>query len=310
VLGKRAHVVTSGALAGDFIAGQGVFSPAITTGGVTGDIVLVNDGVGTTSDGCETPFVNAGAVSGHIALLDRSSTCSFAQQALNAQNAGAIAAIIANNVAGPEPPLRGAAPVVSIPVASLSQADGSAIRTALGSGTVHATISLDPAHLAGADNSGRVMMFAPNPDQQGSSVSHWDVAAFPNLLMEPSINPDLSQSVDLTYHAFYDIGWFPQLTAVAPDAGLDPALAQVPNPTRVGGALRFRLPRDGRVELAIFDLSGRRVATVASGVLTAGEHALNWSRRDDRGHRVPAGVYRARLRAGDIERSTSIVLLD
>src|SRR5205814_7183431 len=131
------------------------------------------------------------------------------------QNAGAIAVIIANNVAGPEPQLRGSAPTVSIPVASLSLNDGNTLRTALGSGTVHATIALDPNHLAGADNAGRVEMFAPNPDQPGSSVSHWDVSAFPNLLMEPSINPDLTQKVDLTQSLFSDIGWWTGLLGVS-----------------------------------------------------------------------------------------------
>ena len=54
-------------------------------------------------------------------------------------------------------------------------------------------------------------MFAPNPFQGGSSVSHFDVTMFRNQLMEPSINPDLLQSllppVDLTYRLFQDIGW-------------------------------------------------------------------------------------------------------
>ncbi len=309
-LGKRAHVVTSGAIVGDFIAGQGVFSPAITLGGTTGAVVLVADGVGTTTDGCNTPFVNAAAVSGKIALMDRSSTCSFAQQTLNAQNAGAIAAIIINNVAGPEPQLRGAAPTVSIPVVGVSQANGNAIRTALGSGPVTATLSLDPAHLAGTDNSGRVLMFAPNPGQPGSSVSHWDVSAFPNALMEPSINPDLTQSVDLTRLAFYDMGWFPELVAVTPGASTAIAFSHGPNPARGGGVLRFDLPDSRRVELDVFDAGGRRVARLTDAVMSAGAHSVAWSRTDDAGRRVAPGVYLVRLRSGSVQKSLHIVLLD
>jgi hypothetical protein len=309
-LGKRAHVVASGALTADYISGQGVFSPAITLGGTTGDAVLVNDGVGTASDGCNTPFVNAGAVSGKIAIMDRSATCSFAQQALNAQNAGAIAAIILNNVAGPEPQLRGAAPTVTIPVGSLSLADGGALKTAMGSGTVHVTLSLDPAHLAGADDANRVMMYAPNPDQPGSSVSHWDVAAFPNLLMEPSINPDLTQNVDLTYGNFIDIGWFSTVLAVdgRNDARID--FASIPNPATTGGTLRFQLPQAGPVDVCIFDVAGRAVAHLAHGRMAAGPHSLPWARRDDAGHRVAAGIYLAHLKAGDVEKTVSIVLVD
>jgi hypothetical protein len=287
-----------------------VFSPPITLSGTSGDVVLVNDGVGITSDGCQTPFVNAAAVAGKVAIMDRSGTCSFAQQALDAQGAGAIAALIVNNVAGPEPPLRGSTPTVTIPVASLSLSDGSAIKTALGSGTVHVTIALDPSHLAGTDDSGHVMMFAPNPDSPGSSVSHWDVAAFPNLLMEPSINPDLSQKVDLTYQAFYDIGWFPQLTAVGPPAESPLAFTHGPNPSRDGGVLRFELPDAARVELAIFDVCGRRVSTIANGTLSAGAHAIPWDRRDAAGSRVRAGIYLVRLKSGAVERTLHMVVVD
>jgi hypothetical protein len=310
-LGKRARVVTSGAITGDFTSGQGVFYPTLTVGGVTGQVVLVNDGVGTTSDGCETPYVNAAAVSGKIALMDRSATCAAANQAANAQANGAIGVILVNNVAGPEPPLRGAAPTCTSPVTALSQANGTAIKTALGSGTVTATLSLDPAKLAGADNAGRMRMFDPNPDQPGSSVSHFDVSAFPNLLMEPAINPDLSQNVDLTFHDFFDIGWFPQLVGV-PGADAAPGLAFVhgPNPTRDGGTLRFRLAQPGNVELSLFDVSGRRVARLADGVMSAGDHALTWDRTDGAGHRVAAGIYRARLKTGGDERSLSVVLVD
>jgi hypothetical protein len=310
VLGKRAHVVASGALTADYISGQGVFSPPLTLGGTSGDVVLVNDGVGTATDGCNTPFVNAGAVSGKVAVMDRSGTCSMAQQALNAQNAGAIAAIIVNNVAGPEPQLRGASPTVTIPVASLSLNDGSAMKTAMGSGTVHVTIALDPAHLAGADDANRVMMFAPNPDQPGSSVSHWDVAAFPNLLMEPSINPDLTQNVDLTTGNFIDIGWFPQLAGVSDRSAAGIAFSSSPNPTTVGGALRFRLPEARLVDLCIYDVAGRVVAHLAHDRMTAGEHSVTWARRDDAGHRMAAGIYLARLRTGNLERTVNIVLVD
>jgi len=311
ILGKREHVVTTGALTGDFVSGQGVFYPMPNTTGLTANVVLVNDGSGTLTDGCNTPFTNAAQIAGKIALMDRSASCTMAAQALNAQNNGAVGAIIVNNVAGPEPPLRGAAPTVTIPVASLSQADGTALKTAVGSGTVSATIALDAAHLAGIDYpAGKVRMYAPNPDQQGSSVSHWDVSAFPNLLMEPAINPDLTQNVDLTFHNFFDIGWFPQLVSVDGPARDAFAFSQAPNPSRLGGTIHFRLPSAAHVDLALFDVAGREVARLVSGTLAAGPHEVAWPRTDAAGHRVPAGVYRARIKAGGEESTLSVVLLD
>ena len=313
-LGKRARVLTTGAIAGDFTSGQGVFYPTLTVGGVTGQVVLVNDGVGTTTDGCNTPFVNAATVSGKIALMDISATCSVAQQAANAQANGAIGAILINNVAGPEPQLRGTTPTVTIPVTALSQTNGFAIKTALGSGTVTATLSLDPTKLAGTDNlfPSRMRMYDPNPDQQGSNVSHYDVSAFPNLLMEPAINPDVTPpNVDMTFHNLYDIGWFPQLAGVPGTVTADGlSFAHGPNPSRDGGTLHFHLARSQRVELSLYDVSGRRVARLADGMMDAGEHDVRWTRTDDRGHRVAAGIYRAQLRTDGEERSLNVVLVD
>jgi hypothetical protein len=61
---------------------------------------------------------------------------------------------------------------------------------------------------AGVDDvTGRVEMYTPNPFQGGSSVSHYNTAATPNLLMEPSINRGLLLTLDLTRQQMRDIGW-------------------------------------------------------------------------------------------------------
>ncbi|MEM9444643.1 MAG: hypothetical protein AAGA18_04750 [Verrucomicrobiota bacterium] len=52
-----------------------------------------------------------------------------------------------------------------------------------------------------------VRLYAPNPFQLGSRLSHWSEDTFPDLLMEPSISQNLRQDLDLTLTAFKDIGW-------------------------------------------------------------------------------------------------------
>ncbi len=79
---------------------------------------------------------------------------------------------------------------------------------------------------------------------------------------------------------------------VEPEAAKKVSFAVYPNPARVA-TVKFALPRQSDVELAVFDLSGRRVATLAKGPLAAGEHTRTWD-----GSGAGAGVYFVRLRAG------------
>jgi hypothetical protein len=96
-----------------------------TTTGLTGNVVLVNDGVGTATDGCEAFTQN---LRGLIALVDRG-TCTFAIKAINAQRAGAIGMVVANNVGGP-PIVMGGSDVggVRIPSMMISNTDGAVLR--------------------------------------------------------------------------------------------------------------------------------------------------------------------------------------
>jgi len=59
---------------------------------------------------------------------------------------------------------------------------------------------------AGVDASGHVQMYAPSPQQPGSSVSHFDTAVTPNELMEPFYT-GATQDVGLTFEVFADLGW-------------------------------------------------------------------------------------------------------
>jgi len=73
---------------------------------------------------------------------------------------------------------------------------------------VNATLAIDPMRLAGADALGRPLLYNPNPLELGSSISHWDLSASPDLLMEPTASPDVGfGEVDLTLPLFQDIGW-------------------------------------------------------------------------------------------------------
>jgi flagellar hook assembly protein FlgD len=55
--------------------------------------------------------------------------------------------------------------------------------------------------------------------------------------------------------------------------------------------MRWTLLRESPVELAIVDVSGRRVRHLVSGVFSAGTHEFAWDGRDDDGRTLRAGAY-------------------
>lgn len=95
-------------------------------------------------------------------------------------------------------------------------------------------------------------------------------------------------------------------TAGVPGAAPDRIAFAVngPNPFRGSTQFRFALPRAAEVRLAIFDVHGRRVATVAEGAFDAGEHLASWTPDA----RLGGGIYFARFTAGDVARGARLAL--
>lgn len=126
-------------IAGDYSVSGAAFGPTLaTTGPITGTVSLVDDAAGaSTSDGCE-PLV--GFPAGNIALVDRG-ICAFTIKVRNAQDAGAVAVIVANNAPGGTITMGGADPAVVIPSVMVSLDDGNLIKVNL---PVNATLRGDP----------------------------------------------------------------------------------------------------------------------------------------------------------------------
>lgn len=69
-----------------------------------------------------------------------------------------------------------------------------------------------------------------------------------------------------------------------------------PNPSRGDVSLDYSLGRSANIDLAIFDLQGRRVRGLASGWREAGAARARWDGAGDNGTRVANGTYFARLK--------------
>ncbi len=143
VLSAQTVVVNSPAdLEGVYAFDAAGFGAVLTDTTWTADAAFVDDGSGeTASQGCGAA-VNGADLDGKIALIDRGS-CEFGLKCLNAENAGAIAAIVFNNQPGNGTIVMGAGVnggSVTIPCVMLSYEDGQAIRQALENGPVNITI--------------------------------------------------------------------------------------------------------------------------------------------------------------------------
>ncbi len=103
---------------------------------------------------------------------------------------------------------------------------------------------------------------------------------------------------DLWFDAFSFVGVEEEEPLVV---GPPPAeiVAVRPNPTDRRAIIAFSLPQSGMVDLAVYDASGRRVATLARTTLPAGNHEATWNSSE-----APAGVYVCRMSSGG-ETSTS-----
>ncbi|MBD3367005.1 MAG: DUF1565 domain-containing protein [Candidatus Eisenbacteria bacterium] len=83
-----------------------------------------------------------------------------------------------------------------------------------------------------------------------------------------------------------------------------------PNPFNPVTTLRLEVPAGGGdVDVSVYDVAGRRVATLHSGPLPAGEHSLRWSGRDRHGNAVATGVYFGRMEAPGYTHTVRMLLL-
>lgn len=147
-------LVNTGSLAGtNYTLSDNAFNPGhvslpVAPAALTNDLVLYQDANPDITDACEVP-TNAAALNGKIAVIRRG-TCTFVIKVKNAQDAGAVGAIIINNVAGGIN-MGGADASITIPAVSMSLEDGEALIASMGAGTVNASISIQDGSYVNAD---------------------------------------------------------------------------------------------------------------------------------------------------------------
>jgi hypothetical protein len=150
----RPIIVTSpSGISGSYVAKQNSFNPGrvdlpVAPDFLQSDLVLYLDSSGGTSQACVVSS-NAAAMNGKIVLVRRGN-CTFAVKVKAAQNAGAIAVIVVNNVEG-EIVMSGADASITIPAISVSQSIGENIIDQMKTQVVNVKIQLDEAAFVNSD---------------------------------------------------------------------------------------------------------------------------------------------------------------
>jgi flagellar hook assembly protein FlgD len=88
------------------------------------------------------------------------------------------------------------------------------------------------------------------------------------------------------------------------------ALSTWPNPSRDRMEIRFELPQRAKTVVSVYDVQGRKVASLLEGEIDAGAHRTVWDGRTTRGSRAAAGTYFLRLQSGGREETAKLVRIE
>jgi hypothetical protein len=98
-----------------------------------------------------------------------------------------------------------------------------------------------------------------------------------------------------------------QLSASAPMAfKLD---GSYPNPSSGRTAIEFRVAEPGPVSIDVFDITGRRVATLVDRDMAPGTYEVTWDGHSSSGQRLASGVYLYRMKARDFTQTRRMTIV-
>jgi hypothetical protein len=82
-----------------------------------------------------------------------------------------------------------------------------------------------------------------------------------------------------------------------------------PNPFNPSTVISFQLPKQGDVEIKIYDAIGNEIKTLISEFRNAGRHNIMWNGDDNRGRKVSSGIYFYKISADNFSQTKKMVLM-
>lgn len=127
--------------------------------------------------------------------------------------------------------------------------------------------------------------------------------------VDDGVEPGMHYEYQLLAHGAAGGGDVSQRIGVTVPAAVLALGQNAPNPFRSSTSISIELPERTAIELAVFDVAGRRVATIASGERGAGTHDFAWNGAGQDGRVVGAGIYFYRLKAGNRTLTRKLLLV-
>ena len=82
-----------------------------------------------------------------------------------------------------------------------------------------------------------------------------------------------------------------------------------PNPFNPETTIKYQLPKDGRIHIAIYSLLGEKVADLVDEVKQAGYYSAVWKGMDGNGNQVASGIYFIWMNSGEFRSVRKVTLL-
>jgi hypothetical protein len=86
-------------------------------------------------------------------------------------------------------------------------------------------------------------------------------------------------------------------------------VGNTPNPSTPKTSIAYNVLHESQVSIVVYDVSGRRVATLVDGVVEPGRHYVTWDGRNDSGESVGSGVYFCTMEAPEFHDNHKMMLL-
>jgi hypothetical protein len=176
----------------------------------------------------------------------------------------------------------------------------------------------DSRDMSGIDIRGRFLYVTDF--QHGLNVFDLTNIGFPQLVGDIAtpgsatgicLKGDTAIVADITNLGFYDCS--PVITDIETPGAVVPQsfvlLPNYPNPFNSSTNIQFELPAPVHLTLAVFDMLGRNVLTIADGEFEAGRHTIRWDGTGSAGAPVASGRYYLKAKADEETRSVPMLLL-